>query len=342
MTAIVTFPLPGHVQPTTVELAGCRGLQETLRARIRYFVQPSYWLCLQATPAVALDQVRLAQNQAPISGISIIAKAKGFFEANGLDVTVIEFHDREAMPRHRGRRRRRHRDNRRIADHCGRHGEDADRVSGTNRIFRSEDAGRDRRRASRRPLDLKGKRIAYTAGTGSEVYTWTLLRSAKMETNDVPLVNLRPQEMAPALAGGSIDAYDTWEPHVINGKKALGDKVAQLDTKGVYSETFNIVVMRDYAEKNPKIVRAFLKSLIEAEAWMKANRGGGDHDRRRFRAYEARRPGADLERVRLRGGARPKVMDILKAHSTWRLATGNASAECDDAGFHYGRCSLRR
>ena len=48
-------------------------------------------LSLAGTPAAALDQVRLAQNQAPISAISIIAKSKGFFEANGLDVTVANF-----------------------------------------------------------------------------------------------------------------------------------------------------------------------------------------------------------------------------------------------------------
>ena len=37
------------------------------------------------------------------------------------------------------------------------------------------------------------------------------------------LVNLRPQEMLPAIAGGSIDAFDTWEPHIANARKALGE-----------------------------------------------------------------------------------------------------------------------
>ncbi|GBU16923.1 hypothetical protein AwMethylo_11380 [Methylobacterium sp.] len=34
-----------------------------------------------------------------------------------------------------------------------------------------------------------------------------------------------------ALATGSIDAINTWEPHVANGRRALGDRVAPLDTK---------------------------------------------------------------------------------------------------------------
>ena len=46
---------------------------------------------------------------------------------------------------------------------------------------------------------LKGKKIAFTAGTGSEVYTVALLKAAGLKKDDVTLVNLRPQEMLPAL-----------------------------------------------------------------------------------------------------------------------------------------------
>jgi len=280
-------------------------------------------LSLAASPASALDQIRLAQNQAPISGISIIAQAKGFFEANGLDVTVSNFTT-----------------GKQCLDTVVGGGADiattaespttAAAMAKTPIAFLARTEYSDLKTlvataaGIKTPADLKGKRIAYTAGTGSDVYTWTLLRSAKLEMTDVALVNLRPQEMAPALASGSIDAYDTWEPHVINGKKALGEKVTELDTKGVYSETFNIVVMRDYADKNPKVVRAFLKSLIEAEAWMKANREEAITIVADF-AHMKRDDLTPIWNEFVFGVALDeKVMDILKAHSTWRLATGNA------------------
>src|SRR5690606_9852868 len=43
------------------------------------------------TPATAAEKVRLAQNLSPISGVSIIAKEKGFFDRQGLDVQVSNF-----------------------------------------------------------------------------------------------------------------------------------------------------------------------------------------------------------------------------------------------------------
>ena len=73
--------------------------------------------------------------------------------------------------------------------------------------------------------DLRGKKIGFTAGTGSEVYTATLLKAAGLTAADVTLVNLRPQEMLPAMAAGSIDAFDSWEPHIANARKTRGARL---------------------------------------------------------------------------------------------------------------------
>jgi NitT/TauT family transport system substrate-binding protein len=43
------------------------------------------------TAAQAGEKVRLAQNQGPISGVSIVADRQGLFAKNGLDVEVSNF-----------------------------------------------------------------------------------------------------------------------------------------------------------------------------------------------------------------------------------------------------------
>lgn len=272
-----------------------------------------------AEPAAALEQVRLAQNQSPISGISIIAKQKGFFAKNGLDVVVSNFT---------------------TGKQC------LDTVIGGGAdIATTAEAPTTAAAMAKLPIaflarteysdlktlavdgiktiaDLKGKRLAYTAGTGSEVYTRSLLAAAKLKPDDVRLVNLRPQEMVPALANNSIDAYNTWEPHIGNGKKAL-PKAVQLDTKGIYAETFNIVVMRDYASKKPEVARAFLKALIEAEAWMKANRADAIATVADFANMKREDLAAIWDDFVYEVVIDQKVFDVLRAHSEWRLATNN-------------------
>jgi NitT/TauT family transport system substrate-binding protein len=171
--------------------------------------------------------------------------------------------------------------------------------------------------------DLKGKRIGYTAGTGGEVYTITLLKKAGLKPTDVALTNLPPQGMVAAMAAGSIDAYNTWEPHIGNGLKTLGAKAKLIDTKGVYSETFNIVVMQDWLAKNPATADKFLRASLEAEGWMKANRA---------EAIKVVAETVGMKEEDLAGVwdeyvhhlvLDDKQIAILKAHAEWRLESGN-------------------
>jgi ABC-type nitrate/sulfonate/bicarbonate transport system substrate-binding protein len=273
-------------------------------------------------PACAAEKVKLAQNQAPISGISIVADRKGFFSGNGLDVEVINFTTgKQCLDTVIGG----------AADIAttAESPTTAAAMSGQKIAFlaRTEYSYLKTLTASAANIatlaDLKGKRIAFTAGTGGEVYTTELLKQAGLSKGDVTLVNLRPQDMVAALASGSIEAYNTWEPHIYNGARALGAKVRPLDTKGIYAETFNIVLMQDYLEQRPQIVKSFLKSLIEAEAWIKANAD----EAIKVVAEFVQMPVNDLKPIWqdyvYHVALDQQVLDVLNAHAGWRLASGN-------------------
>lgn len=275
-----------------------------------------------AAPSQAVEKVRLAQNQSPISGVSIIADRKGFFAKNGLDVEVFNLTT-----------------GKQCLDTVMGGGADiattaeapttAAAMSGQKiaLLARTEYSYIKTLTATaaqiRKPTDLKGKRIAFTAGTGGEVYTMQLLKAAGLGKDDVTLVNLRPQDMVAALASGSIDAYGTWEPHIFNGIKALASKATPLDTKGIYAETFNIVLMQDYLQKKPEVAKNFLKALVEAEAWMKANREQAINVVAEF----AKMPVDELKPIWdefvYQVALDDQTLDILNAHASWRLASGN-------------------
>ncbi len=149
--------------------------------------------------AAELLKARLAQNLGPISALTIVAKSKGIFEQHGLDITVSNFTSGKqcldtvigggadiattaeapvtasAMA------------NQPIAFVAGMEYSDLKTVAAAKAGIKGK-------------ADLRGKKIGFTAGTGSEVYTATLLKSAGLTPGDVTLVNLRPQEMLPALA----------------------------------------------------------------------------------------------------------------------------------------------
>jgi ABC-type nitrate/sulfonate/bicarbonate transport system substrate-binding protein len=283
-----------------------------------------WWSIAAPTAAHADDllKARVAQNLGPISGLVIVAKAKGLFERQGLDISVSNFTSGKqcldtvigggadfattaeapvtaaAMA------------NQPIAFVAGMEYSDLKTMTAAKAGITSK-------------ADLRGKKIGFTAGTGSEVYTATLLKSAGLTPGDVTLVNLRPQEMLPAMAAGSIDAFDTWEPHIANARKALGESAVLLDTRGTYSETFNIVVTRPYLEANGALLQKFLRALLDAEAWAKSNPDEAIAtvaDTVGMKRDELAAIWPDyVYRVRLDD----QLLGILKLHAAWRLDSGN-------------------
>jgi ABC-type nitrate/sulfonate/bicarbonate transport system substrate-binding protein len=267
-------------------------------------------------------RARLAQNLSPISGVTIVAKEKGFFAKRDLDITVSNFTS-----------------GKQCLDTAIGGGADiattaeapttAAAMAGLPIAFLARmEYSDDKTVASAKSgiktkHDLKGKRIAYTAGTGSEVYTAALLKNAGLTKDDVMLVNLQPQAMLPALASGSIDAFNSWEPHISNAKKALGSGAVGIDTKGIYSETFNIVVAKDFLSKNEVLLEKFLAALIDAEAWMKAH----PKDAIDVVAKATNIKPEDLTAIWsdyvYHVVLDDKQLDVLRAHAAWRLESGN-------------------
>jgi NitT/TauT family transport system substrate-binding protein len=278
---------------------------------------------IAGTAAVqAAERVHLAQNQSPISGVSIVALRNGFFAKNGLDVAVSNFTTgKQCLDTVMGG----------AADVAttAEAPTTAAAMSGQKIAFlaRTEYSYIKTLTATAAGIDkfadLQNKRVAFTAGTGGEVYTMELLKAANLGKDQVTFVNLRPQDMVAALSSGSIDAYNTWEPHITNGLKALGNKARLLDTKGIYAETFNIVVMQDYLQRKPEIVTGFLKALVEAEAWMKTYREAAI----KLVADFANMPLDDLsplwDEFVFQVALDERTLDVLNAHASWRLATGN-------------------
>jgi ABC-type nitrate/sulfonate/bicarbonate transport system substrate-binding protein len=275
--------------------------------------------------AAELTKVRMAQNLSPISGIVIVAKEKGLFEKHGLDVVVSNFTSgKQALDAVIGGG----------ADIATTAESPVTAAAMAKQkiafITRMEYSDLQTLTAASAKInslaDLKGKRIGYTVGTGSEVYTMLLLKRAGLTKSDVTLVSLRPQDMAAALSSGGIDAMDTWEPHISNAEKALGAKVKELNTKGIYAETFNIVTMQDYLAANPDVMLKFLRSMLDAEKWMKANR----EEAISIVAKTVGMNRDDLAQIWnkfiYQVALDKRTIDVLRNHAEWRLTSGNAPA----------------
>ena len=218
-------------------------------------------------------KIVLAEGMQPICSPVYIAEAKGFFKDEGLDVQLVPFSKgklcldavlggkadvatvAETPLMHLGFRKAP------VAILCTMHSA----TKNTKCVVRKD-------RGITKPADIKGHKVGVPIGGNAEYFMDKFLQKHGLSRDDVTVVNLNPPEMVGAIFRGDIDASFSWEPHITRSVTQLGDKAQVFFGEDLYRETFDIVMMRDWADKNPESCKKFLRALIRATDYIHKNR----------------------------------------------------------------------
>jgi sulfonate transport system substrate-binding protein len=123
----------------------------------------------------------------------------------------------------------------------------------------------------RTPPDLKGKKIAYMAGTVTQYYLMRLLELGKLNLNDITSVSISPGALQSLLENGGIDAAVSAEP-MISSVVDQG-KIRLLHAEGEpLTPEFSFLVARASALKDPKLEAAmadFVLRVARAYKWQR-------------------------------------------------------------------------
>lgn len=120
--------------------------------------------------------------------------------------------------------------------------------------------------------DLKGKKVAVYRGTASDFFMDSFFILNGIKSSDVEIVNMDPPTMVSAIEKGEIDAIVCWQPHILNTQLELGDNAIILPSENIYTASWLIIVMKDYAEKNPEVLEKFVRAIVKAENFIAGNR----------------------------------------------------------------------
>lgn len=97
--------------------------------------------------------------------------------------------------------------------------------------------------------DLKGKTIAVTGGSSSEIILNLALKEAGLTDKDVKLVEMDANGMVTAMVSGQIDACAVWSPNHLTIEKALGDKAIVLADNNTFIEDVTFPASMSTTEK---------------------------------------------------------------------------------------------
>lgn len=118
------------------------------------------------------------------------------------------------------------------------------------------------------PEELAGKKIATPFVSTAHYSLLTALKHWGVDPASVELLNLRPPEIAAAWERGDIDGAYVWDPVLTQIKSTGGTVLADsADVAEWGGPTFDAwIVRKEFAEANPDVVTAFVKTTADAYA----------------------------------------------------------------------------
>ena len=121
------------------------------------------------------------------------------------------------------------------------------------------------------PADLAGKRVGLVKGTASEYLLDQFLVANDLSIEQITVVDLKPKALVQALVNGEVDAMFSWQPHLRNTSRRLGDAAYVLPTMGLKTMDWSVVVMKDYAHAHPEVLVKYLRAVDRAIGYIRTD-----------------------------------------------------------------------
>jgi len=234
------------------------------RTRVGFYLATAIcWAVPGFSDGVHAEQVRIGST--PTGHLMWIAEQRGYFDANNVDVKLLEFSSGVTASKALA-------------------GGEIDLANSSEFAFVSNllanrglklvasiaransatlFARRDRDIAH--VGDLPGRKIGVTRHGIGEFFLAEYLSINGIAMEDVTLVDLRAPDIVDAIADGRIDAAITWQPFVFKSRTALGENFVQLPEQDSYYFHFVLSGKGTWIETHRSDVRGVLRALIEAE-----------------------------------------------------------------------------
>ena len=119
--------------------------------------------------------------------------------------------------------------------------------------------------------DLRGKRIAFIKGTQLEFCLHKFLASHGVAMTDIQSFHRLPPELAPAILQREVDAVVYREPMISNVKAQLQDNWIGWQLQDTQRVFWLLAGHKDHFRQRPEVVKRLLRALLEAESYYTEN-----------------------------------------------------------------------
>lgn len=119
---------------------------------------------------------------------------------------------------------------------------------------------------------LRGKRVGVARGTGSETFWLSVVSKLNLNPADYEIVNVEAPEMVAALERGNIDAFAVWEPWPTRAQRAIPNTHILVNNESIQIVRNFVYMNKAWATENRATTERLMRSLIQAQEFIESNR----------------------------------------------------------------------
>lgn len=117
----------------------------------------------------------------------------------------------------------------------------------------------------------KKRKLSTSFGGGPEFFTYNFLQHYHISKEMIEILSQRPEDMPLALETHSVDSIAIFDPFAFIAEKKLGDKAITFANPDLYSEFYVLSGNPTQIEKNPQLIEALIRGLVRSENFIEKN-----------------------------------------------------------------------
>jgi ABC-type nitrate/sulfonate/bicarbonate transport system substrate-binding protein len=111
---------------------------------------------------------------------------------------------------------------------------------------------------------MKKRKLATSFGGGPEFYTYNFIKRNNIAKEQVEILSQTPADMPAALESRSVDAISIFDPFAFIAEKRMTGKVVTFSDPRLYSELYVLDARPEQTEKMPEVCEALVRALVKS------------------------------------------------------------------------------
>jgi ABC-type nitrate/sulfonate/bicarbonate transport system substrate-binding protein len=122
-----------------------------------------------------------------------------------------------------------------------------------------------------RYFKAKRRKLSTSFGGGPEMYTHSFLKHYGIKASDVEIISQAPGDMPAALESGTVDAVAIFDPFAFIAERRLGVQGVTFKDETIYSELYVMNASSLQVAKQPEVIEKILRALLKASDFIREN-----------------------------------------------------------------------